>query len=87
MSRSTHDRIVAVEALLRWEHPVRGLLEPAEFLHVAESTGLIVQIGEWVIEQACRQAVAWRDQAPLAAPIRVSVNLSARRSSVPTSPA
>ncbi len=72
------NRIVAAEALLRWEHPVRGLLQPACFLHVAESSGLIVQIGEWVIEQACRQALAWRDQAPLAAPIRVSINLSAR---------
>jgi diguanylate cyclase (GGDEF)-like protein/PAS domain S-box-containing protein len=71
--------IVGVEALLRWEHPVRGLLEPAEFMHVAESSGLIIPIGEWVIEQACRQAVAWRDAHPSERPIFVSVNLSPRQ--------
>jgi EAL domain-containing protein (putative c-di-GMP-specific phosphodiesterase class I) len=72
-------RIVAAEALLRWQHPHRGLLEPAEFIHVAESSGLIVQIGDWLIREACRQAVAWREHAPVQEPIRVSVNLSARQ--------
>jgi diguanylate cyclase (GGDEF)-like protein/PAS domain S-box-containing protein len=75
----TRDEIVGVEALLRWEHPTRGLLEPAEFMQIAESSGVIVPIGEWVIEQACRQAVAWRAARPDRAPIKVSVNLSPRQ--------
>jgi diguanylate cyclase len=64
-------RVHAVEALLRWEHPERGLLPPAEFIAVAEDTGLIVPIGAWVIREACRQAVAW--------PVTMRVNLSARQ--------
>jgi diguanylate cyclase (GGDEF)-like protein/PAS domain S-box-containing protein len=71
-------KIVSIEALLRWEHPRRGLLEPRCFMHVAESSGLIVPIGDWAIEQACRQAVGWRDQRPSGARIPVSVNVSAR---------
>ena len=76
-------RIVTIEALLRWEHPRRGLLEPKCFMHVAESTGLIVPIGQWAIERACRQAVIWRDQAPAGERIPVSVNVSARELSRP----
>ena len=72
--------IIGFEALLRWQHPKRGLLEPADFMEVAESTGLIVPIGEWAIEEACRQAVAWRDAGgPGEPPLSVSVNLSARQ--------
>jgi diguanylate cyclase (GGDEF)-like protein len=70
------ETIVGVEALLRWQHPTRGLLEPSEFIGVAESSGLIVPIGGWVIWEACRQAAAWRDAAPRREPIYVSVNLS-----------
>jgi predicted signal transduction protein with EAL and GGDEF domain len=73
------ERVVGVEALVRWEHPVRGLLEPEAFMQVAESTGLIVPIGEWVLEQACRQAALWRDAQPGREPVRMSVNLSARQ--------
>ena len=73
------ERVVGVEALLRWEHPVQGLLEPEAFMQVAESSGLIVPIGEWVLEQACRQAALWRDAAPSRDPVRMSVNLSARQ--------
>jgi diguanylate cyclase (GGDEF)-like protein/PAS domain S-box-containing protein len=73
------NRIVSVEALLRWQHPNRGLLEPGAFIAVAESSGLIVRIGEWVMEQACRQAVAWQAAAPDAEPIHVSVNVSAQQ--------
>jgi diguanylate cyclase (GGDEF)-like protein len=67
-------RVEAVEALLRWQHPDRGLLAPGEFIAVAEDTGLIVPIGEWVIREACRQAIAWSD--PL---VTMRVNLSARQ--------
>jgi diguanylate cyclase (GGDEF)-like protein/PAS domain S-box-containing protein len=68
-----HGRVVAVEALLRWHHPVRGLLGAAEFMPVAERSGLTGAIGEWVIDQACRQAVSWRGAVP------VSVNVSAHQ--------
>ena len=72
--------IIGVEALLRWEHPERGLLEPAQFMAVAESTGLIVPIGEWAIEEACRQAAGWRDMRGAGqTALSVSVNVSPRQ--------
>ena len=71
--------IVGAEALLRWMHPERGLVGPAEFIRLAEETGLIVPIGRWVLGEACRQAKAWQDERP-AHPFRtMSVNLSARQ--------
>jgi diguanylate cyclase (GGDEF)-like protein/PAS domain S-box-containing protein len=69
------ERVVAAEALVRWQHPERGLLAPADFIPVAERAGLLGRIGEWVIVQACRQAVLWRDQFPERR-IPVSVNIS-----------
>ncbi|HET8765519.1 MAG TPA: EAL domain-containing protein, partial [Rhodanobacter sp.] len=69
-------QIVAVEALLRWQHPERGELEPAGFIPAAESLGLIRHIDEWVLDAACRQVRAWRDAGVPA--VRVAVNLSAR---------
>jgi diguanylate cyclase (GGDEF)-like protein len=66
-----------VEALVRWEHPRWGLLLPEMFVHVAEDTGLIVPIGAWVLEAACRQCVEWRDVFPEIAPPAVAVNVSA----------
>src|SRR5207247_4964594 len=64
--------VIAVEALLRWQHPSRRLLLPNEFISIAEESRLIVPIGEWVLREACRQAAKWNRSAPL----RVSVNLS-----------
>ena len=63
-------RINGFEALIRWHHPERGLVQPIEFIPLAEETGLIVQIGEWVIKEACRQASTWPEH------IRVAVNIS-----------
>ncbi|MFZ1324491.1 MAG: EAL domain-containing protein [Candidatus Contendobacter sp.] len=68
------DRIVAVEALLRWRHPQRGLLSALDFVPLAEETGLIEPIGEWVLLEACQQAMAWRREAMPA--LRMAVNLS-----------
>lgn len=75
--------IDSVEALLRWQHPERGLLYPSEFLPVAEEAGLMIPAGRWVLEEACRQARRWHDAFPAAAPLRVSVNLSARQLRLP----
>lgn len=62
------------EALIRWQHPARGLLPPAEFMEVAEQSGLIIPMGEWVLHTACNQAQAWNDAA--GRPLRIAVNLS-----------
>jgi diguanylate cyclase (GGDEF)-like protein/PAS domain S-box-containing protein len=67
-----------MEALVRWEHPRQGLVRPAEFLDVAEETGLIVPMGRWVLREACRQAKRWQELYPSQPPLGVSVNLSLR---------
>jgi diguanylate cyclase (GGDEF)-like protein/PAS domain S-box-containing protein len=69
--------IVGVEALVRWQHPTRGRIGPADFISVAEETGLIDPIGRWVLDRACRQAAHWYRTRPDAAPITMAVNLSA----------
>jgi len=66
--------ITAVEALIRWRHPQRGLVPPAQFIPVAEACGVIVPIGRWVLGEACRQSRAWRDAG--LAPIRIAINVS-----------
>jgi EAL domain-containing protein (putative c-di-GMP-specific phosphodiesterase class I) len=75
--------IVGVEALLRWQHPERGLLRPAEFISLAEETGLILPIGRWALQEACRQAKRWREADPDRPPLTVAVNLSARQLAQP----
>ena len=73
----TSGRLVGAEALIRWRHPERGLVAPAEFIPLAEENGLILPIGEWVLRQVCRQLCAWRDAG--LPPLTVAVNLSARQ--------
>ncbi|MGV1048948.1 MAG: bifunctional diguanylate cyclase/phosphodiesterase [Solirubrobacterales bacterium] len=71
--------VTGLEALVRWQHPKRGLLDPAEFVSIAEDSGLIEPIGRWVQESACLQALAWHELRPDARPLDVAVNLSARQ--------
>ncbi|HEV8682901.1 MAG TPA: EAL domain-containing protein [Actinomycetota bacterium] len=71
------ERIVGVEALLRWNHPERGLLQPGDFLPVAEESDLMMEIGRWVVEQASAQSRKWQRAFPVDPPLSVSVNLSA----------
>ena len=72
-------RISAVEALVRWNRPERGRIAPLDFIPLAEETGLIVPLGRWVIEEACRHAQEWQAQLPAAAPLSISINLSGRQ--------
>ncbi|WP_286220243.1 putative bifunctional diguanylate cyclase/phosphodiesterase [Marinobacter apostichopi] len=67
-------RVIGAEALIRWEHPVRGLVPPDDFIPISEANGIIVEIGQWVLDQACAQAARWADQGT---PLRIAVNLSA----------
>jgi diguanylate cyclase (GGDEF)-like protein len=75
--------IAEVEALIRWEHPTRGRISPEVFIPIAEETGLIVELGQWVLEEACRQGAAWRDAYP-DEPLVMSVNLSGRQFQQPS---
>ncbi len=76
--------IVGIEALVRWQHPTRGVVLPATFLPLAEETGLIEPLGRWVLAEACRQARGWHDQHPARPPLILSVNLSAHEFASPT---
>lgn len=72
-------RLVGFEALVRWRHPALGEIEPSEFIPMAEETGLIVPLGQWILAEAWRQARAWREMFPDQDPLAVSVNLSPRQ--------
>jgi EAL domain-containing protein (putative c-di-GMP-specific phosphodiesterase class I) len=72
-------RLSGFEALLRWRHPRRGLVLPAEFIPTAEETGLIVPIGKWVLQEACRQLGTWQREFPTVTDLMINVNLSARQ--------
>ena len=71
--------LIGFEALLRWRHPERGLIEPAEFISTAEDRGSIVAIGLWVLETACRQVRTWQEAFPRSRPLTINVNISARQ--------
>ena len=73
----TSGSIEGVEALIRWQHPDRGLVSPVDFIPTAEATGLIVPIGDWVLRTACREVQRWKDEHGVARDLKLSVNLSA----------
>ena len=68
-----------VEALVRWNHPERGLISPGKFIPIAEETGLIVPLGYWVLEEACRQTMRWKETYPNYGPFTTNVNLSGKQ--------
>ncbi|BAL91849.1 putative diguanylate cyclase/phosphodiesterase with PAS sensor [Actinoplanes missouriensis 431] len=74
---ATHE-VVGFEALVRWPHPTRGMINPLDFIPIAEATGLIVPLGRWVLHEACRQAVEW-SRAAGGRPLKMSVNVSVRQ--------
>jgi EAL domain-containing protein (putative c-di-GMP-specific phosphodiesterase class I) len=78
------DRIAGFEALVRWRHPIRGLISPAEFISIAEQTGFIVPLGQWSLREACLQLKAWHETVPAAKDVWVSVNISAPQFNQPS---
>ena len=73
------DRVIGFEALARWHHADYGVISPAKFIPIAEETGLIMLLGEWILEEACRQLKQWQASYPQAAPLTISVNISAHQ--------
>jgi diguanylate cyclase (GGDEF)-like protein len=78
-----NDRIIGFEALVRWQHPQRGIIPPLDFMTAAEETGLILPIGQWVIREACRQMRQWQEQFPEYKTLTVSANVSSKVFSQP----
>ena len=76
-------KIAGFEALLRWQHPTLGLIPPPDFISVAEATGAIVPIGEWVLQEGCRQIREWQKSCPQVPPLYVSINLSVKQLAQP----
>jgi diguanylate cyclase (GGDEF)-like protein/PAS domain S-box-containing protein len=74
-----NNRISGFEALVRWRHPTRGMVSPAEFISSAEETGLIIPLGKWVLREACRQMQVWHTQFPQLLPLSISVNISSKQ--------
>jgi EAL domain-containing protein (putative c-di-GMP-specific phosphodiesterase class I) len=72
-------RMIGVEALVRWQHPRRGLLSPAEFIPLAEESGLIIPVGQWVLREACLQACRWQREHPDVEAVEMGVNLSVKQ--------
>lgn len=72
-------RLIGFEALVRWQHPERGLISPVDFIPVAEETGYIIPIGQWVLEESCRQLHQWNELLPKGTPLTISVNLSGKQ--------
>ncbi len=77
-------KIMGFEALVRWQHPEQGLVSPVKFVPMAEETGLIIPLGQWVLREACRQMKAWHAAFPSQPPLSISVNLSSRQFSQPS---
>ncbi|MBI4843748.1 MAG: EAL domain-containing protein [Nitrospirae bacterium] len=73
------DRIYGLEALIRWNHPERGIIFPSEFIPIAEETGLILPIGKWVLSEACRQAAEWNRKFKMSRPLSVTINISRKQ--------
>jgi len=76
-------RITGFEGLVRWRHPARGLIEPLNFIHLAEETGLILPLGQWILEEGCRQLGRWTHRQGDQAPLTISLNLSGRQMTQP----
>jgi EAL domain-containing protein (putative c-di-GMP-specific phosphodiesterase class I) len=72
-------RLIGLEALIRWDHPKRGLIYPMEFIPLAEENGLINSIGEWMIRESCRQLSAWQAEYPMTPPLKMSMNISGKQ--------
>lgn len=73
------EQIIGFESLIRWHHPERGLISPADFIPVAEESGLIVPIGRWVLKEACQQMYSWQQQFPEISDFKISVNLASKQ--------
>jgi EAL domain-containing protein (putative c-di-GMP-specific phosphodiesterase class I) len=76
-------RIIGFEALVRWQHPTKGLIPPADFIPAAEETGIIIPLGYWILDEACHQIHAWNSQYSFDPPLTINVNLSSRQCEQP----